>query len=119
MLFRSPVKPEYLSSIGLPLLVNSMQDYNNDYEDSNLQLAGVVFNAISDYSPEEKLSKSKVRQIAKQNGWYVFESEVPFSRSFPKGAREGQPIFRTSYSRWAKVSQFNTVAKEFAKRIGL
>src|SRR5207247_501612 len=73
-----PVKPEHLSSIGLPLLVNSMQDFKNDYEDSNLQLAGVVFNGTTGYSPEEKLSKQEVRKIAEQNGWYVFKAEVPY-----------------------------------------
>lgn len=114
-----PVKPEYLSSIGLPLLVNSMQDFKNDYEDHKLRLAGVVFNATTEYSPEEKLSKKKVREIAEQNKWYIFENEVPYSRSYPKGAREGQPIFRTSYSRWSQVARFESFAKEFAKRINL
>ncbi|MBT9132900.1 MAG: Sporulation initiation inhibitor protein Soj [Syntrophomonadaceae bacterium] len=114
-----PVKPEYLSSIGLPLLVNSMQDFNNDYEDHHLELAGVVFNGTSEYSPEELLSKERVREIARQNNWYVFNAEVPYSRSFPKGAREGQPIFRTSYSRWNQVHRFNVFATEFATRIAL
>ena len=114
-----PVKPEYLSSIGLPLLVNSMEDFLSQHEDHNLDLAGVVFNSASDYYPEERLSKDSVIEIAEENGWYVFENEVPYSRSFPKGAREGNPIFRTSYSRFTKVRQFNLVAQEFAERVGL
>jgi len=114
-----PVKPEYLSSIGLPLLVNSMEDFKKDNEDHELQLAGVVFNATTEYSPEEELSKATVRQIAERNGWYVFKAEVPYSRSFPKGAREGQPIFGTSYSRGVQVARFNIFAQEFAGRIGL
>ena len=48
-----PVKPEYLSSIGLPLLVNSMRDFKSEYDNTKLDLAGVVFNAASDYLPEE------------------------------------------------------------------
>lgn len=114
-----PVKPEYLSTIGLPLLVNSMQDFKEEYENSGLQLAGVVFNAASDYLPEEALAKDTVRKIAKKNKWHVFESEVDYSRSYPKGAREGKPIFRTSYSRWNKVANFERFANEFAGRIGL
>lgn len=114
-----PVKPEYLSTIGLPLLVNSMEDFKDDYENSDLQLAGVVFNAASDYLPEEALAKDTVRKIAKKNKWHVFENEVNYSRSYPKGAREGRPIFRTSYSRWNKVANFERFANEFAKRIGL
>ena len=114
-----PVKPEYLSSIGLPLLVRSMEDYRRDYGRHELRLAGVVFNAASDYLPEEELSKAKVREIAMHNGWPVFDAEVPYSRSFPKGAREGQPIFRTSHSRRNKRAQFYAFAEEFARRIGL
>lgn len=114
-----PVRPEYLSSIGLPLLVNSMQDFKNDYEDHKLQLAGVVFNATAEYSPEETLSKAKVRLVAEQNEWYVFGAEVPYSRSYPKGAREGQPIFRTSYAHGRQVVRFNLFAQEFASRITL
>jgi chromosome partitioning protein len=114
-----PVKPEYLSTIGLPLLVNSMQDFEEDNENSNLKLAGVVFNSASDYLPEEALAKDTVRKIAKQNKWHVFENEVEYSRSYPKGAREGQPIFRTTYSRWSKVRNFERFANDFAGRVGL
>ena len=114
-----PVKAEYLSSIGLPLLVNSMQDFLSEYENNRLELAGIVFNATTDYYPEERLSKDAIIKIAEKNDWYVFENEIPYSRSFPKGAREGNPIFRTSYSRWSKIDDFNLVACEFAERIEL
>lgn len=114
-----PVKPEYLSSIGLPLLVNSMEEFKKHHEDYNLELAGIVFNATSNYVPEEIKSKEEVKAIAKKNGWYVFEHEVSYSRSYPKGAREGQPIFRTSYSRWNQAARFQAVAEEFAQRIGV
>jgi chromosome partitioning protein len=114
-----PVKPEYLSSIGLPLLVNSMEDFQSEYENHDLELAGVVFNATSDYYPEEYSAKERVREIASDNEWYVFKSEVPYSRSFPKGAREGQPLFRTSYSRGKQVARFTAFATEFAQRVKL
>lgn len=114
-----PVKPEYLSSIGLNLLVRSMTDFKRDNPESSLELAGVVFNSTSDYSPEEALAKRDVRKVSKENEWHVFKNEVPYSRSFPKGAREGQPIFRTSYARSSRISEFRGFADEFAERIGL
>lgn len=114
-----PVKPEFLSTIGLPLLVNSMQDFKKEYEDHNLELAGIVFNATTNYSPEESKSKREVKELAKSNGWYVFKSELAYSRSYPKGAREGQPIFRTSYARSDQASLFRAFAQEFAERINL
>jgi chromosome partitioning protein len=114
-----PVKPEYLSTIGLPLLVNSMQDFKKDNETHDLKLAGIVFNATTNYSPEESISKREVKQLAKTNGWYVFESELAYSRSYPKGAREGQPIFRTSYARSDQASLFRSFAQELGQRINL
>ena len=87
--------------------------------DEELQLAGVVFNAATDYLPEEALAKNTVKKIARKNKWYVFKREVEYSRSYPKGAREGLPISRTSYSRWSKVFNFQHFADEFAQRVGL
>jgi chromosome partitioning protein len=114
-----PVKPEYLSTIGLPLLVNSMSDFKNQNEESNLELAGIVFNATTGYSPEENLSKNAVKKLAKNNGWDFFKNEVTYSKSYPKGAREGQPIFRTSYARTNQAARFAAFADEFAKKIML
>lgn len=114
-----PVKPEYLSTIGLPLLVNSMQDFRRDYEEHNIELAGIVFNATTDYSPEESKSKREVKDLAKKYNWYVFKTELAYSRSYPKGAREGQPIFRTTYARTDQASLFRAFAQEFADRVNL
>jgi len=114
-----PVKPEYLSSIGLPLLVRSLDEFADHYEDHQLELAGVVFNGAFDYAPEEVRSKKDVRALAKEKGWYVFKGEVPYSRSFPKGAREGKPIFRTSYARTSIAAKMGSFAHEFAERIEL
>jgi chromosome partitioning protein len=114
-----PVKPEYLSTIGLPLLVNSMEDFLQQYDDASLELAGVVFNGCTGYAPEEVKSKKEVKNMARTNGWDVFNAEIFYSKSYPKGAREGQPIFRTSYARTTAATNFRQFASEFATRIGL
>jgi len=114
-----PVKPEYLSTIGLPLLVNSMEDFLQQYDDSSLEFAGIVFNGCSGYAPEEVRSKTEVKNMARANGWNVFTSEISYSKSYPKGAREGQPIFRTSYARTTAATNFRQFASEFATRTGL
>ncbi len=114
-----PVKPEYLSTIGLPLLVNSMQSFNDRYPGQGPDLAGIVFNMTTEYSPEEARSKTEVRSLAQQHSWHVFTNEVNYSRSYPKGAREGLPINRTSHSRRAQIANFYGFAREFAVRVGL
>ena len=114
-----PVKPEFLSTIGLPLLATSMKDHNATVGAPKVSITGIVFNHASDYQPEEKLAKREVRAVAANFGWSVLNSEVPYSRSFPKGAREGKPLRSTSYARKMQKSKLYAVAAEFAKAVGI
>ena len=113
-----PVKPEFLSTIGLPLIKQSLSDFERSYRKS-VGVAGVCFNMCSDYTPEEDRSKAEVRELAATFGWHVFDREVPFSRSFPKGAREGKPIFWTSYARSQVASKVGRFCNAFAAQIDL
>jgi chromosome partitioning protein len=113
-----PVKPEFLSTIGLPLIAQSMSEFSRLYK-KPLGVAGVCYNMCSNYSPEESTSKSEVGQVAKNFKWHVFNDVVPYSRSFPKGAREGNPIFWTSYARSTVSRDVAAFCDAFAKRIGL
>jgi chromosome partitioning protein len=110
-----PVKPEFLSVIGLPLLVRSLEDFEHDYQ-RTVNVLGIVFNASADKSEHDR-SRAQVRQVAKANGWDVFKSEIAQSDSYPKGARLGKPIFLTDYARAYKVSNFMAVAEEFMKKL--
>jgi chromosome partitioning protein len=114
-----PVKPEFLSTIGLPLLATSMKDHNSTRGTPKVSVSGIIFNHTSNYHPEERLAKREVRQVAANFGWTILGSEVPYSRSFPKGAREGKPLRRTSYARKAQKSKFKAVAAEFATVVGV
>lgn len=114
-----PVRPEFLSTIGLPLLVNSLDEFHKRFEDRKVEIIGIVFNAISNYSPEEVTSKGEVLALAKKYGWYVFSNDVRYSRSYPKSAREGRPIFQTSYARQEQAQRFHLFAGELAQRISL
>lgn len=113
-----PVKPEFLSTVGLPLLAQSISDFNGQYQ-RMLKIAGIVFNGTTNYSPEEVISKDEVNKIASKNNWYVFKNSIRNSKSYPKGAREGQPIFWTSYARTEVANEFVGFAKELAQRIDL
>ncbi len=114
-----PVKPEFLSTIGLPLLIKSLEDFQLEHRNQQIDIAGILFNAVSEAKIEHQKSKHDVITLAKKNQWYVFRNEISYSDSYPKGSREGKPIFLTGYARWNKVNEFETLANEFLKRIGL
>ena len=114
-----PVRPEYLSSIGLPLLEQSLKDFAKLHPGNSPAILGLAFNAISGYAPEEVISRNSVQGLARVNGWPVFDEEVSYSKSFPKSAREGRPIFWTSYARSKTKVNFHRFAREFANRIGI
>jgi len=113
-----PVKPEFLSTIGLPLIKESMDDFTQSYRKS-LDQTLVCFSMSTGYSPEEVKAKKDVHKVSKDYGWRVFNEEVPYSKSFPKGAREGSPIFRTSYARSTVAKEVSGFCNSFGNAIGL
>jgi chromosome partitioning protein len=113
-----PVKPEFLSTIGLPLIQQSLGDFSKLYRKS-LAVTGVCFNHSSEYAPEATTSKREVRQVCDNFGWHVFDQEIPYSRSFPKGAREGRPFFNTSYRRGTKAAEVADFCDSLGARINL
>ena len=114
-----PVRPEYLSSIGIPLLNRSLTDFKEKYPSSKIEIAGIVFNATEEYEPEEMKSKNNVKKEASKLNINVLKKEISYSRSYPKGARENAPIFRTTYARYDKHLEFFNFAREFAGLVGI
>lgn len=116
-----PVKPEFMATIGLPLLARSIDVFKYENEDHALDICGIVFNHSSSYSegPEGKKSISEVRKEAKKNNWNLYSTHVRYSASYPKAAREGTPIDHTSYVRWEVTDEFTAFVDEFFRSIGL
>lgn len=115
-----PVRPEYLSIIGLPLLERSLADYKNAYKnESHPNLAGIVFNGSDSSKAEHVRSRKAVRRVAKKFGWDIFKAQLSHSDSYPAGARAGKPIFQTAYAREAKKDELRVVAREFMDRVGI
>ena len=115
-----PVRPEYLSTIGLPLLVRSLADYKELYKNGpHPKLAGIVFNDSDSSKPEHRRSRVTVRKVAKEQGWEIFKRKLSHSDSYPTGARAGKPIFLTNNARSWKKAELRAVAQEFMERVGL
>jgi chromosome partitioning protein len=112
-----PVKPEFFATIGFPLLQQSLTDFARRNRGHKIEVAGVVINNAfyhggNDGGPEKERAMSEVRTEAKQNGWPVFKTQIPFSRGFPK-------IMRGDHSYSGNAAMFPRFAKEFFDAIGL
>ena len=90
-----PVKPEFLATIGFPLLRRSLSDFSNANPGHHISVAGVVINDTSDYQaysiPEQTTALSEIHEEASKNDWYVFENGLRYSRGFPKAMRSNNP----------------------------
>jgi len=116
-----PVKPEFMATIGLPLLARSINDFKRENDDHQLDICGIVFNHSSSYSngPEGTTSIHDVKEEAIRRGWHIFETHIEYSASFPKSAREGTPIEHTSYARGQVSATIEKFSSEFFQTIGL
>ncbi|MBU0562276.1 MAG: AAA family ATPase [Gammaproteobacteria bacterium] len=116
-----PVKPEFLATIGLPLLANSVIEFKADNSDHALDICGIVFNHSSSNGdgPETRASVAEVTNEAAKNHWPIYNTHVLHSRSYAKAAREGTPIGSTSYVRGEVAEQFRRFSDEFFDSIGL
>ena len=116
-----PIKPEFMATIGLPLLARSLHEFRLENEDHQIEIAGLVFNHSSSYSagPEGQQSIEDVTNEAKKNGWHIFENQVRYSASYAKSAREGTPLSWTSYARSDVIQGFRRFADEVFDQIGI
>ena len=116
-----PIKPEFMATIGLPLLARSLQEFQLENDDHEIEIAGIVFNHSSAYSsgPEGQRSIHEVTDFAAHEGWYVCENQMRYSASYAKSAREAKPISRTSYARGEVIAGFRNLKDEIFGIVGL
>ena len=116
-----PVQPEFLATVGFPMLARSLGKFRAGHANQTIDIAGIVFNGgqRTDTPRQERESMRDVRRIAEENGWYVLKNAVHESRSFPNGSRVARPIFSTKYARRDVKDEFKRVAEELLERVGL
>lgn len=116
-----PIKPEFMATIGLPLLARSISDFQLENDDHTIEIAGLAFNHSATYSsgPEGLQSISEVKAESAKNGWHVFDNQIRYSASFAKSAREGASLEQTSYARWEVINGFKQFADEVFDRLNL
>lgn len=84
-----PVKPEFLATIGFPLLNDSLNAFKRSNPSHEIEVIGVVINDTFDYqadanAPEKSRALNEIYDEAQENDWYIFDSRLEYSRGFPK-----------------------------------
>ena len=87
-----PVRPEFFATIGFPLLNESLDDFRNENRGQQVDVIGIVVNNATydggnDGGPEKTRAMREITREAVENGWHIFESQLGYSRGFPKVMR--------------------------------
>lgn len=114
-----PIMPEYLCTIGLPLLYQSILDYNARNQYQQVQILGAVINGEDGYIPEGYDAISDIIRWCTNQNIPLFQSRILYSRSYPKGARMQTPISQTPYVRWWTIDNFDEFVTEFRQKAGV
>lgn len=114
-----PVRPEFLSAIGVPLLLKSLKEFEKTHSRENQPMvAGILFNDVRD-RVEHNRARRFVRDQATLNDLPLFRHYLSHSDSYPAGARQGKPIFLTDNARTVRKEELSEVGEEILTRIGL
>lgn len=114
-----PVKTEFFSAIGFPLLKESLAEFNEQRGDSDqVKVCGVV---INNTTPGKKpgqaaiAAREEIERMARKNEWKIMESELSFAQAYAKlpqneAAKHIKKVHRREI-RW--------MTEEFLHRVGL
>ena len=113
-----PVKPEFLATIGFPLLGVSLNEFKKKNPTHPISVIGVVINNSAEYLSQSYYAVERTRALdeiyddSRNNNWYVFENQLRYSRGFPK-------IMRGDYSSLGNANSiFDAFAREFFDELG-
>ena len=116
-----PVRPEFMATIGLPLLARSIEEFQIENDDHEIEIAGLVFNHATYQSDGREARKSiaEVQNAAREYGWHVFENQIRYSASYPRAAREGTPLADTGDARGFVIEEFEDIKNEIFHKLGI
>ncbi len=105
-----PIKPDYLSSLGLPLLDRGIKEYEDLYGHS-LDLLGIVFTMV-DHRPN--VTKEIMNEIRK-GGWLCFKNSSSHSVRVAESVKSLRDFYQ--YSKFeAYSSEFKSITQELLSK---
>ncbi|HMV69944.1 MAG TPA: ParA family protein [Myxococcota bacterium] len=117
-----PVKPEFLSTIGIPLLRELVFDI---YPDTPRRLSwmrpapnviGIVQTMVASNLRMTTESRAEIATSARAYGWPVFDASLSQSTKVTWSSKQRLPVFRTE-PRSKPALELEAIAKEFLTRL--
>ena len=107
-----PVSPDFLSSLGVALLVTRVEKLSGDLE-NNIEHAGIVMSRVGRPSQFREQTKQTLRQTF---GKLVFESEIKERSSVTESTAKNKSIFEFDTA-GPSAKEFEAFAKELLERL--
>lgn len=90
-----PVRTEFFSTIGFPLLKESLDNFKSAHPAHAIDVRGVLINNSetiwSTRGPHHREALEDIREKADEYGWPVMANQMFFSRGYPKLMKEEYP----------------------------
>ena len=108
-----PVKTEFFSTIGFPLLRESLKNFKSDNSGHAIDVCRVLINELPS-GVDRWEARKEIREQAKEYGWPILDNEMSYSAGYPK-------LMRSEYANWPgnAPEEFSKIADEFLEVIGL
>ena len=107
-----PVRPEFLSSVGFPLLGRSVESFKGQYPSHSLEIVGMFLSNVNKGLPEYTKTKADTQEFARSQGWRFLNRDIRSSRSYPRGSREGTAIANTTQASSDVKNEFSGFADD-------
>ena len=113
-----PVRTEFFSTIGFPLLKESLEKFKSDNPSHVIDVCGVLINNSESQSsprgPHHQNAWDDIHKQAERYHWPLMKKEMFLSRGYPKLMREEYPDYTGN-----AVPEFRGIAKEFMEMMDL
>ena len=113
-----PVRTEFFSTIGFPLMKESLSTFCTENRGHSIDVCGVIINKNrtkgSFLGPHHKDAYSDIVEKAQEYQWPIFDNKMNHSDGYPKMAKEIYPT-------WTRNAgyEFPNIAREFFQKINL
>lgn len=106
-----PVKPDFLSSIGIALMKNIIKNHNRTHSQKKVECAGIIFNMVHN---KNKYDIDKMKEIRENNISQVYDNFVLNKPIIAKAPETAEYMINLNGCK----SSITKIRKEFLKRIG-